>query len=362
MRAGAPVTTGPPIDNLALIPTLVRLPWRGSKWGGNYRISDRRGRVDASATLDWARVDISCVVVVACKACDAGKWRAGAGRVTIGANDSTEREDRSMYKKFRFIVDDLAGDIYYPSASSSSPRAAGIFLYGIPAFIGQNEVTYALINANMMAFQPHYYGTYDSGGLYSPTTVINTCRDSQSMFDRGTAPQTTKKNAPFSLPPLRLCVGHSFGTLAALRGVQYLTSLDTLVLLAPTVHYRKVDPDFGNTADGLSILESIRQGNPRTYRLAPDFEWLELMSGNDPLPKNSAHPTLRKVIAVAGAEDPYLKMSALEENLPKIVRAYCGPSVSFELIRVPNAGHNIAELTDVDGHFRLADVALRCAQ
>ena len=259
-----------------------------------------------------------------------------------------------MYKKFRFIDDGLAGDVYYPTTFKEVPRASGVFLYGLPSFIGQNEVTYALISANMISFQPHYYGTYDSTKEYSPVTAVETCIKTQSIFSCGFVKQTMKHNSPFTLPSLKICIGHSFGTLAALRSVRHLTTLDTLILLAPTVHYRKKEPNFGNTADGFAILESIRIGHPYTYRLAPTHEWQELMSGGDSIPSPIIHPSLKEVIAVAGEQDSYLDLDALEENLSTIVHAYCGNAVAFRLIRIPNGGHTMSDLVEVDGVFSLS--------
>jgi hypothetical protein len=261
-----------------------------------------------------------------------------------------------MYKKFRFRANELAGDVFY--SPGTSPRASGLFLYGLPAFVGQNEVTYAMVESGLVAFQPHYFGTYDSGSDYSPRSAIRTCIESQAIIGSGSVMPVGKKDA-FGLPPLKVCVGHSFGTLVALRAARSLTTLTKLVLLAPTVHYRKASPNYGNKADGHAILDSIAAGNPLTYRLAPRDVWKELMDGNDPLPPAEAHPTLREVIAVAGTDDPYLDMSALENSLHQVVRAYCGDQTSFQLVTVPGAGHTLSDLVEPGEMFSLRQV---CAE
>jgi hypothetical protein len=261
-----------------------------------------------------------------------------------------------MYKKFRFIENGLAGDVFYSSQMATPPRAAGLFLYGIPSFIGQNEVTYAMLSSNLVAFHPHYFGTYDSIGQYSPETVVTTCAAVQKIFSRGQVTQTTKQNDPYPLPPLKLCVGHSFGALAALRGIRSLTDVTTLILLAPTVSYRKNNPNFGNTADGFAILDSIEQCYPYTYRLAPRHDWAQLMAGDDPLPAPSPHPSLTKVIAVAGSEDKYLNIPALQQNLKHIVTAFCGERIEFKLVVVPGAAHPIPDLLEAPDGFSLANV------
>lgn len=262
-----------------------------------------------------------------------------------------------MYKKFRFIENGLAGDVYYPDPKFGvTPKSSGLYLYGLPSFIGQNEITYALVSNGALSFQPHYFGTFDSNLDFSPKNVFDTVRISQDIFDRGFAYQTGKGNQKFQLPPLEACIGHSFGNLVALRTIRHLHSVKVLILLAPTVHYRKANPNFGNKANGMSILKSIILENPFTYRLSPLEDWEEIMEGKDELPKPQDHPSLQEVIAVAGADDNYLDIPALQENLHRIVAAYCGEKVRFSLKLIPGGGHPISYLVNAGKHFDLQDV------
>ncbi len=91
-----------------------------------------------------------------------------------------------MYKKFRFIENGLAGDLFYPDPSRKiTAKSAGLYLFGLPSFIGQNEVTYALTANGVISCQPHYLGTFDSEGQFSPQSVIETCIKVQEIFDSG---------------------------------------------------------------------------------------------------------------------------------------------------------------------------------
>lgn len=248
-----------------------------------------------------------------------------------------------MYKKFRTIENQLAVDFFYPESTGSSTVGAALFLYGLPSFIGQNEVTYAAVKAGMVSVHPHYYGTYDSGGLFSPDSVVETCKTVQSMFSRGWVHPLAKKEA-FQLPKLLSCVGHSFGCLAALRAAQSLPDLRKIVLLAPTVHYRKTNPDYGNTADGFAILNSIATSHRHTYRLSSADAWQEVMGGNEVFPPTSTHPSLVEVVAVMGTRDPYLKPDAIMQSLPGLVSVLCGERARTRFVTVTGAGHNIADL------------------
>jgi pimeloyl-ACP methyl ester carboxylesterase len=260
-------------------------------------------------------------------------------------------------KKFRFSEDSgLAGDVYYPTPQSGlAPREAGMFVYGFPSFVGPNEVTSAFLRIGLLAFQPHYFGTYDSAGIHSPITFLDTCRASQEAFDRGYVRQS-KDGKPFPLPPsLTVCVGHSFGCLIALRSSKVLTGIKVLVLLGPALHYRK---GFGLDENGLENLEYVRKSHPFTYRLASAQDWETVLTGKDALPENPSHPTLQKVIAIVGERDKYFDIPALRAGLPTLVRAYCGPKADASLIVVPKVGHPLVEMLGTGSSFSLSDLLL----
>jgi hypothetical protein len=263
-----------------------------------------------------------------------------------------------LIKKFRFIDNGLAGDVYYPDPSYGvEPTSAGIFLYGFPFFTGPNEVTTALVSAGMTSFQPHYYGSYDSNGVFSPSSLIETCTVSQTLFDRGYVTKVPDgKQSPLK-SKLELCIGHSFGTFAAIRAARYFHSLKVLVLLAPTIHYRHQDPDMGVNEDGLENLEFVRITNPYTYRLATTNEWSDVLTGKDPIPSLPDHPTLEEVIVVVGERDKYFNHQVFEKMIPSIVRGYCGKRAKFTFMRLPNVAHAInSGLIDKGNGFDLAAV------
>lgn len=247
-----------------------------------------------------------------------------------------------LIKKFRFIDNGLAGDIYYPDPSCGvEPTSAGIFLFGFPFFVGPNEVSTALVSAGMMSFQPHYYGSYDSEGVFSPESLIETCKTSQALFDRGFVTKMPEKKQTALNPKLELCIGHSFGTFAAIRAVQYFHTLKVLVLLAPTIHYSHQDPDMGVNEDGLENLEAVRLTNPHTYRLANNDAWRDVLTGKDPIPSLPDHPTLKDVYVIVGEKDKYFNHPVFEKMIPTIVKGYCGKKAKITFLRLKNVAHAI---------------------
>lgn len=245
-------------------------------------------------------------------------------------------------KKVRFVEGGLAGDIYFDDHRTL--HEAAIFLYGFPAFVGPNAATEELVGGGYLVCQPHYFGSYDSSGLHSPTSLVDTCRATDQLFRNGRTIRG-RDGMLVGLPPkVRLCVGYSFGCLVALRAANFLSSVETVVLLAPAVHYRRSDPDFGIREDGLKHLEYVKTVYPHTYRLAPRDHWVDLLTGRDALPRYSDHETLKRVVAVVGDADEYLDKDALRRNLPVIVRAYSGPSVRFDFHIVTSADHSLDKL------------------
>jgi hypothetical protein len=245
-------------------------------------------------------------------------------------------------RKLRFVDGGLAGDIYFNDQIAF--QDAALFLYGFPAFVGPTPVTVELVNGGYLAFQPHYFGSYDSSGPHSPYSLLDTCRATDELFQRGHV-TLSGDGKPHTLPSkASLCVAHSFGCLVALRAVNLLSSIESLVLLAPAVHYGRSDPDFGLKENGLKHLEYVRASHPLTYRLAPKDHWIDLLTGRDALPRNGEHRSLKRVLAVVGDRDEYFDKEALRRNLPLIVRAYCGPNVEFDLHALPFADHSLDEL------------------
>jgi hypothetical protein len=245
-------------------------------------------------------------------------------------------------KKYRFIDNGLAGDVYYPHPNTGiKPKTAGMYLFGFPSFIGPIEVTTALVADGLLSFQPHYYGSYDSDGLFSPNSVVETSKTSQALFDRGYITRMPD-GSKFELPEkLEILIGHSFGCFAAIRAVPFLKTLKVLVLLAPTIHYSRTNPDFGVDEDGVAQIESVRISNPKTYRLASAEEWRVPMLGQDPIPNLGNHPTLEEVVVVVGENDKYFDLKALRANLPLLIRGYCGEKTEYTFLTLPGVAHAI---------------------
>jgi len=255
-------------------------------------------------------------------------------------------------KRFRFIEEGLAGDAFYERGRQDFAGVA-VYLYGLPSFPASNPVTVALVAAGFIAIQPHYFGTYDSEGEFSPTSMVATLEAVGRSVLQGRLIQA-KDGTPFEIPrTVSVCVGHSFGCAAALRGFHKLPGVTTLVLLAPAAHYGQGEEDYGVRDVGLDDLEYVRTSHPHTYRLAPASEWAEILMGKDPLPTAPQPSSLRNVWAVIGDEDTYFDLPVAKERMPRLLEAYCGSQTARQLVVLPGCGHPVAELLSNDGGFNL---------
>src|SRR5579859_2393516 len=73
--------------------------------------------------------------------------------------------------RFRFEYKGIIVDVCEPK--SGNTEHAAIFLYGFPATISENAATDLLLSCGLTVLQPHYPGTYDSKGHFSPQSAID---------------------------------------------------------------------------------------------------------------------------------------------------------------------------------------------
>jgi len=254
-------------------------------------------------------------------------------------------------KKTRFIIKELAGDFFY--SPNEKPNGYIVFLNGFPSFIGANPITEVSVKNNLFAIQPHFYGTYDSKRVFSPKTFADTFKTLNESFKEGYLTDAKDDSKIKLINTPRICIAHSFGCYVALRGLNYWEGVENLILMAPALHYGKTPVNYGLKEDGLNHFDYVKKAWPNTYNLGDKSDWEEYLLGNDILPQNDRHKTLKKVVVVVGNNDKYFDINSLEMNHEKILRAYFGNSVSIEFIKIPNKGHYIDDLVYNNSNFNI---------
>ncbi len=247
-------------------------------------------------------------------------------------------------KRFRFLVSDQMCDVYEPDAPTALGRCA-VYLLGMPATLGATPITDQLVKAGYHVLQPHYPGTYDSAGFFSPTKSIEAI---QHLIGAATsAPVIDLKSQKSKSLPSRLdvCVGQSFGAFVALRVAASTKSIEDLLLFSPAITYGQGATSCGFLEDGPSFISYVRRSRPLTYRLGSDRSWNDLYDGLLDTPASrGVDGGLRRIVGVVGTEDELFALDQLTSRFDSLVRAHVNPVATTSLEVVTGGGHSTDSL------------------
>jgi len=259
--------------------------------------------------------------------------------------------------RYRFRYKGIICDVYEPK-SGSTPYAA-IFLYGFPATIGENSATDLLLSCGFTVLQPHYSGTYDSDGLFSPQSAIETLQTLIEAMSSGEA-YDLKKEFLRTLPTdAVICVGYSFGCMIALRALPYLSCLRTLLLVSPALSYGNAPLRSGFREGGPEFLDYVRRSRPFTYRLAEALFWNELYSGAFNDPTGPPSESLRSIVGLVGRQDPAFDLELLQQNFISVIQRYTNVQADIKLVVVEDGDHRINSLIKDQNKQMLKEACLR---
>lgn len=254
----------------------------------------------------------------------------------------------TLMPRFRFITDSgTCAEVYEPADGTIG---TALVLLGFPATIGESALTRFLQGSGLTVVQPHYAGTYDSDGLFTPESAIATVADIAEALSRGTVVDIKRMTSRSVPGPARVCVGYSFGAHVACHSLVSLATTTELVLLAPAVTYG--DDNTGFSTEDLSFMDYVARSRPHTYRLGERTEWAELFGGrhNDFDP---SHGQLRSVHAFVGELDESINATQLRAGLPRII-GRIAPAAVTETHTVEGAGHSSTALLTPDTKSVLA--------
>lgn len=250
-------------------------------------------------------------------------------------------------KKNRLYIKKLAVDVFYNRAIDfNENKLAVVILNGFPDFAGPNALTNLLVSEDIVVFQPHLKGTYDSAGEFCPEGVKSSlCLLNTIIWEARacTYPDNTPEIFPWKINSLAL-VGHSFGGLLAIRYSYCLKNVEKLLLTSPALHY---GVKYGCYEIGPEHYESVRKLYPFTYRLAPIEMWDGILDGIDTLPEEP-YGTVKGVLILYGNNDKYFDIDKVKTIAPGLVSAYVESATPILKI-VEGSGHPIAEILHSTG-------------
>lgn len=247
--------------------------------------------------------------------------------------------------RYRFFTSqNVCVEVVEPRGES---KGNALILLGMPATIGETALTAVLTSQGWTTFQPHYHGTYDSDGLFSPASAAETVRSVARAVATGEVLDVKSNRARKIAPNISLLAGYSFGAHVAFKTLAEFSDLRVLLLLAPAIAYG--DDSTGFSAEGIGFLDYLSRSRPHTYRLADRSEWQGFYSGLDnnfsPRADSMAEPFT--VIAYVGSDDNSIDADRLTAGLTGLVSGVLGDGTTCGVKVVAGAGHSSAEiLTD----------------
>jgi dienelactone hydrolase len=234
----------------------------------------------------------------------------------------------------------LVADVYAPEKA----RATALFLPGFPATLGENEVTRALVNNGLTVVCPHYRGTYDSGGRFTPLTAVQTVKQISSAVRQGLI-LDTKRNTRAPIPPaIVVAVGYSFGAYVLLHAARSLTDLQRVWLFSPALTYGPAPLDSGFQEEGIGFLDYVRRSRPRTYRLGKEEEWRRFYEGDFNAAPGRPSRAEVTVESYFGQKDSSFDAAVLGKNHDPIVRQFFPHARSIKLHQITDGSHGIDTL------------------
>lgn len=242
-------------------------------------------------------------------------------------------------KRDRFFAEGLACDVYWDETRREPPRGLGMYLYGFPGSIGENEVTQILLKLGLSVVQPQYPGTYDSSGSFTPLVSMGIFRTVATTLRAGKA-MSVKSGKVLNLPlGPSVCIAHSFGCFPALRAAVDLLDLRVLALLGPAIAYGQDESGCGLLEDGVEHVAYVKRARPFTFRLGPMEEWMDLYAGRLDFGEQRPGPSLKRIVGVVGEEDPYFRHDVLRARFEFLIRHHLGDAPVVYLSKVPGATH-----------------------
>lgn len=246
--------------------------------------------------------------------------------------------------RFRFSHQGLMCDAY--ENKNETANKVALYLYGFPATIGESPATKLLASQGYLVVQPHYPGTYDSTGKFSPHTASEAVQTVANAFASGVV-MDVKKNTSRNVPKnIVVCLAYSFGSIIALRSLSFLPDLRSLLLFSPAITYGEASLPSGFRDKGKQFMKYLRRSRPYTYRLGDDHSWDQLFNGSLNKPVGSSPKSLEYVLGVVGGNDEWFDHAILNRNFEPVIRRYVGDAPKVNLVTIESGNHGIGTLVD----------------
>ena len=245
-------------------------------------------------------------------------------------------------KRYRFIEDGLCCDVYYNKEYSNNKCA--LFLYGFPATIGSNDMTELLVEKGYTVLHPHYYGTYDSEGDFTPSAAYKTVEAINRIVKNGQV-RNLKNNTVSRLPNvITVCVAYSFGAFVLKHTIKHLNAVKTVLLVSPVMSNNKRNALCWVNEYGAEHLGYVVRTRPFTYRIKDTTEWYSEYVNDDYEQSDCLENSVENILWLYGKRDPAIVEELLTEKYTMASGQTLSRSAKCDILCVENGNHGINSL------------------
>jgi len=245
-------------------------------------------------------------------------------------------------KRYRFIENGLCCDVYYNKEYSNNQCA--LFLYGFPATIGSNDMTELLVEKGYTVLHPHYFGTYDSEGDFTPSSAYKTVEAIYKIVKNGQV-RNLKNNTMLKLPNrITVCIAYSFGAFVLKHTVKHLDEVKTVLLVSPVMSNNKRNVLCWVNEYGAEHLNYVVRTRPFTYRIKDTTEWYSEYVNDNFEQNDSLDNSVENILWLYGKRDPAMMEELLTEKYDMASKQTLSKSAKCTILCVENGDHGINSL------------------
>jgi len=245
-------------------------------------------------------------------------------------------------KRFRFIEHGLCCDVFYRKDVTNGKCA--LFLYGFPATLGSNSLTEILVNSGYTVLHPHYYGTYDSSGDFTPLSAYRTVEVIGNIVDNGNV-LDLKSNKQIQIPTtIDICVAYSFGAFVLKHTLKYMNKVRAILLFSPVMSNNINNKTCWVNIDGQEHLDYVIRTRPYTYRINDLSIWKDQYVNDNVDHVDKLSSSVVKVAWFYGRNDPAIEEELLINKYLMATKNCISETADIEFVCIENGGHEINTL------------------
>jgi hypothetical protein len=223
-------------------------------------------------------------------------------------------------------------------------RQIAVVFPGLPYVPGLQECGRFLFSLGFDVVQPQYTGTYDSDGVFSPRTAIQTVDRLRDLLSRPFVMNHRGQTKIAIESDIEFAAAHSFGTWVLANAFVTGFRPGVLLLLSPYLGVGADLPKAGSRMDLSRQADHLRDALPFTFRLSSYEDWKSFYTDGKFAFCELGHDGRSHVIGATGEDDPGLDPERTGDRFRWFVQEYHEGVSDSQFFIVPSAGHDEADL------------------